>query len=128
MAKSSGPRIRKTETSSKSEKAKIGREKVGKAKNKVGSPFSKIFGFFKRDYSFIKLPDNKLGRLLSKRVGIIPGFLVNAFSEIRQTTWPNRHETIRLSWAVFVFAIIFSIIVAALDFVLDKIFKSIILG
>ncbi len=112
MADTKGPRIRKTETSGKLEKAKQSqKDRAGKAKSKVGSPLSKVFGFF--------------GKVLSK---IVPGFLKGAFSEIRQVTWPNRSETIRLTWAVFVFAIIFSIIVAALDFVLDKIFKSIILG
>lgn len=112
MAKANGPRIRKTETSGKLEKAKESqRKRGGQTKGKVGSPLSKVFGF--------------LGKILSK---LVPGFLKGAFNEIRQVTWPGRRETIRLTWAVFVFAIIFSIIVAALDFVLDKIFKSIILG
>lgn len=118
MAEAKGPRIRKTETSSSTKKAKS--TSRGR-KRKIKSPLSK--------FKPIKLPDNKLGRILSIIGRIIfPRFIRGAFSEIRQTTWPNRDETIRLTWAVFVFAIIFSIIVAALDFVLDKIFRSIILG
>jgi preprotein translocase SecE subunit len=111
MAKARSPRIRKTETSGKLEKAKKSQKKrASAARGKLGSPLAKPFGF--------------LGKILSK---IVPGFLKGAFHEIRQTTWPTRSETIRLTWAVFVFAVIFSIIVAGLDFVLDKIFRAIIL-
>lgn len=112
MAKTDGPRIRKTENSGKLGKLnKNQKKKAGRAKNKISSPFSKVFRLVRK--------------VLSK---IVPGFLKGAFYEIRQVTWPDRRETIRLTWAVFVFATIFSIIVAALDFVLDKIFRSIILG
>lgn len=112
MAKTKGPRIRKAETSGKLNKLnKNQRKKAAKAKSRIGSPVSKIYGFIKKG--------------LSK---VVPGFLKGAFYEIRQVTWPGRRETIRLTWAVFVFAIVFSIIVAGLDFVLDKVFRSIILG
>ena len=112
MATAKSPRVRKTETSGKLEKAKKSqRKQPGRKKGRIGTLFAKIFGF--------------LRRVLRR---IVPGFLKGAFHEIRLTTWPNRQETIRLTWAVFVFAIVFSIIVAALDFVLDKIFRSIILG
>lgn len=112
MAKTKGPRIRKTVTSGRLDTAKKSqKERTTKARSKISLPFSSFFGFFGKGLKWI-----------------IPGFLSGAFSEIRQTSWPNRNETIRLTWAVFVFAIVFSIIVAAFDFVLDKIFRSIILG
>ncbi len=112
MAGSKGPRIRKTETSNKLEKARKSQKASSKkAKSKFGAPLSRIFSF--------------LGKGLK---WIVPGFLKGAFYEVRQVSWPNRRETIRLTWAVFVFAIVFSIIIAGLDFVLDKIFRSIILG
>lgn len=112
MVKSRGPRIRKTETSGKLEKAKKSQKKRASAtKGKLGSPLAKVLRI--------------LGRILSK---IVPGFLKGAFNEIRQTTWPTRKETLTLTWAVFVFAVVFSIIVAGLDFVLGKIFRAIILG
>jgi preprotein translocase SecE subunit len=111
MAKARSPRIRKTETSGKLEKAKKSQKKrANAAKGRLSSPLAKPLGL--------------LGRILSI---LVPGFLKGAFNEIRHTTWPGRSETIRLTWAVFVFAVIFSIIVAGLDFVLDKVFRSIIL-
>ncbi len=112
MAKAKGPRIRKTEVSGKQEKVKKSQKKRrGGALRKIFRPVSKVFGF--------------LAKILRK---ITPGFLKGSFREIRQVSWPDRKETIRLTWAVFVFAIVFSIIVAGLDAVLDKIFRSIILG
>lgn len=112
MANAKGPRVRKTQTSSKLSKAKRSqKDRASKAGGKVIRPIFKVL--------------RVLGKILRK---ITPGFLRGAFSEIRQTSWPDRKETMKLTWAVFVFAIVFSIIVAALDFVLDKIFRSIILG
>ena len=112
MATPKGPRIRKTETSSKLDRVKKSQRKhAGKAKGKISAPAGKFFGF--------------IGKGLRR---IVPGFLAGAFYEIKRVSWPGRSETIRLTWAVFVFAIVFSIIVAMLDFVLDKIFRSIILG
>lgn len=112
MGKTKGPRIRKTETSTKPEKTvKSPKASAKKVRAKVGSPLYKVFGFLRKVLSWIT-----------------PGFLKGSFHEIRQVSWPNRRETIRLTWAVFVFAIVFSIIIAGLDLVLDKIFRSIILG
>lgn len=74
----------------------------------------------------IKLPNNRLGRALDKVLFGLPRYLRDAWGEIRQTTWPNRRETIRLTFAVFVFATVFSLFVSLLDFGLDKLFKHLI--
>lgn len=63
-----------------------------------------------------------------RRFHIFPGFLRNAWAEIKQVTWPSRQETIRLTFAVLIFSIIFGAFVAALDFGLDRLFKEVILG
>ena len=75
---------------------------------------------------FIKLPNNRLGRVLDRVLFALPRYLRGAWGEIRQTTWPNRKETIRLTFAVFVFAAVFSLFVSLLDFGLDKLFKHLI--
>ena len=122
MANPKKPRIRKAETSNQLAKKQQDKKTRNKKLRRKSPGLPRLF-------KKASLPDNKFGRLLSKigRV-ILPGFLRGAFQEIKQTTWPGRSETLRLAWAVFVFAIIFSIIVAGLDYVLDKIFRSIILG
>lgn len=51
----------------------------------------------------------------------------NAWKELREVTWPNRKETWQLTFAVFVFAIIFGVMVTATDYGLDKLVKKIIL-
>lgn len=97
-------------------------------------PKSSIFGgIFKKSTDakkkrrYIRLPDNRFGRVIDKTVLILPRYFKGAWEEIRLTTWPNRKETMRLTFAVFIFSSVFAVFVATLDFVLDKIFKHLII-
>ena len=94
---------------------------------KIASPLKKARVLGKREYHVVPLPDNRAGNILRKRVRIFPSFVVNAWREIRLVTWPGRSETIRLTIAVFVFAVVFAVIVGFLDYGLDKLFKEVIL-
>lgn len=76
---------------------------------------------------YLPLPDNKLGKFLNKRRTIIPKYLRESWSELKQVNWPNRKQTISLTFAVFVFAIIFGIIVAIIDSGLNQLFKQLLL-
>lgn len=58
---------------------------------------------------------------------ITPKYFIDSWREVRQVTWPTRRETWRLTGAVFVFAVIFGAMVAAVDKGLDAIFKNVIL-
>ena len=58
---------------------------------------------------------------------IVPRYLRNAWKELRQVTWPNRLETLRLTTAVIIFSVVFGILIAITDFGLDKVFKKVIL-
>ena len=58
---------------------------------------------------------------------LVPRYLINAWREVRQVSWPNRRETWRLTAAVFVFAVIFGGLVAAVDKGLDELFKKVVL-
>lgn len=58
---------------------------------------------------------------------LMPRYFVNAFREVRQVTWPTRRETLRLTLAVFVFAMIFGSLIAGVDKVIDEVFKKVIL-
>ncbi|HEX5456730.1 MAG TPA: preprotein translocase subunit SecE [Candidatus Saccharimonadales bacterium] len=95
-----------------------------------GSRLGKIFrrgSEAKKRRKFARLPDNRFGRVIDKTALILPRYLKGAWEEIRLTTWPNRKETIRLTFAVFIFSSVFAVFVAALDFILDKIFKHLII-
>lgn len=93
------------------------------------SVFGKIFKrkSDKKSRKYLRLPDNRFGRVIDKTVLILPRYFKGAWEEIRLTTWPNRKETIRLTFAVFIFSSVFAVFVATLDFVLDKIFKHLII-
>lgn len=96
---------------------------------KVGGPLSKGWAFLKQKFGFIKLPENHFGNILRKIGRILwPNFFREAGREIRQVTWPNRRETMRLTMAVFIFAVVFAVIVGAIDFGLDKLFREVIVG
>jgi preprotein translocase SecE subunit len=83
--------------------------------------------FGRKEYHPVKLPDNKVGRLLTKRGRLFPRFFGDAWRELRQVTWPNRRETFKLTTAVLIFAIIFCGMVAIIDLGLEKLFRNVIL-
>ncbi len=92
----------------------------------AASPFRAAGRVGKKEI-YLPLPKNKFGRFLNKRRHYVPKFFREAFSELRQVTWPTRKETWKLTSAVFVFAIVFGVVIAITDFGLDKVFKKFIL-
>jgi preprotein translocase SecE subunit len=94
--------------------------------NKVSKPINKVRSISKKSY-FLPLPDNRIGRFLNKPRRVIPKYFRDSWQEVRQVTWPNRKETIRLTIAVFVFAISFGLVVALVDFGLERTFKQLLL-
>lgn len=81
-----------------------------------------------KEYHPIKLPDNKIGRFMTKTRKFTPKFFRDAWAEVRQVTWPNRKETAKLTFAVFTFAIIFSLLIGVVDYGLDKLFRELLLN
>lgn len=121
MARKLKPAKEKLSSRGKSKASKI---KSGRSANR----FAKTKGFLARGKKKFQmpLPDNRLGRLMGKRIRIVPGFIGNAWLEIRQVTWPSRKETFKLALAVFIFSTVFGSFVAAVDYGLDKLFKEVI--
>ncbi len=78
----------------------------------LGKPF-KVLGRFK----FFRV----LGRILW------PTYFRNSFRELRQVTWPDRKQSRQLTTAVIIFSVIFGVLIAIVDFGLDKVFKKVIL-
>jgi preprotein translocase SecE subunit len=58
---------------------------------------------------------------------LVPKYIRNAFGELRNITWPHRKLSRQLTTAVMLFAISFAIVVSALDYGLDKVFKKVFL-
>jgi preprotein translocase SecE subunit len=125
------PRIRKTAPTIR-ERAEAAKTKAEQPKtsrlhptlSKAASPLSRV-----------RLPENKatsalkrVGRILAKILKwLVPNYFVNAWREVRLVAWPTRKETWRLTSAVFIFAIVFGAMVAAVDKGLDEIFKNLVL-
>lgn len=90
-------------------------------------PIRTIFGAIARvaaklsKYRAVRIPFRILGHIL-----FIP-YLVNSWREVRLVTWPNRRQSFRLTYAVIVFSVIFGVIVAVVDYGLDKLFKELII-
>jgi preprotein translocase SecE subunit len=82
----------------------------------IGKPFAKLGRFLGR-FKAMRL----LGRILW------PTYFRNSWKELRQVTWPTRRETWQLTFAVILFSIIFGVLIAIVDFGLDKAFKELII-
>lgn len=63
----------------------------------------------------------------SRRFHLVPGFFREAWSEIKQVTWPSRKDVVKLTIAVILFAVVFASIISALDAGLVRIFKKVLL-
>jgi len=61
-------------------------------------------------------------RFLAKILGI--RYVVRSAKELKQVTWPTLRDSIRLTFAVLVFSIVFGLIVTVIDFGLDGIFRK----
>jgi preprotein translocase SecE subunit len=53
-------------------------------------------------------------------------YFINSWKEVRQVTWPDRRQTLRLTVAVFIFSITFGVAVSLVDYGLDKVIKRIV--
>lgn len=98
-----------------------------KVTNKVSSAKQKATTTAKREY-YLPVPEGKVGSWLNKRRSLIPQFIKNSWKELRQVTWPTRSETVKLTISVLVFAIAFGSLIAGVDYVLDIVFRRVILN
>lgn len=124
--------LRKTQTvRERAEKASsdsAAPRRLSGTKGKVAKPFRAAARVGRKEYHPITLPDNRLGRLLNRRARLLPRFFAEAWAELREVSWPGRKETTKLTIAVFIFAIVFGLLIALLDFGLDKLFRGVILN
>ena len=99
------------------------RERANKAQVSSGKPTRK-----RRAASKVLAPLRPIGHFLGKISRfIIPPYFRNSWRELRQVTWPKWKQSRQLTGAVIVFSIIFGVLIAIVDFGLDKVFKKVIL-
>lgn len=120
----------------KAEKASAPRKprRVTRASSAASKPFKllgKLLAKILRPFRFLlwpfKLrPVRFIGRILYKILLI--DYFRGSWQELRQVSWPTRRETIKLTLAVFTFALIFTLIVSVVDYGLDKVFKALFLN
>lgn len=114
----------------KAEKAGAERKprRLHTASSTAAKPFKAAARAGKREYHPIKLPDNRIGRFMTKSRRAIPSYFRLSWQELLQVRWPDARETAKLTLAVFMFAIFFSVLISTVDYGLDKVFKALILN
>jgi preprotein translocase SecE subunit len=70
-------------------------------------------------------PARFIGRILKKI--LLLNYFRESWREVKLVEWPNRKQTAKLTFAVFMFAIFFSVLIGVVDYGLDKLFKQLIL-
>jgi preprotein translocase subunit SecE len=90
-------------------------------------PVKKVVEIGKKEV-YLPMPKNKAGRFLNKRRHIIPKYFRESWKELKKVTWPDRKQTIQLTFAVFAFAIVFMLFVGIVDYGLDKLFRKVFLS
>ncbi len=101
------------------------KQRFAKAKSLLARPFRWI-GSWSLWQSKFWVPFRFVGRLISRIFFF--SYFKNSFQELKKVTWPGWKLSLRLTWAVLVFSIFFGVIIAIVDFGLDKLFKKLILN
>ncbi len=123
-----GKRLRKVETvrerqvSAAQQKPK----RIRKTASQLSRPFKLAHRTAKKEV-YLPLPNTKAGNFLNKRRSIIPKYFKDSWYEVRQVKWPTNRETFKLTIAVFIFALGLGLIIALVDFGLDKLFREFLL-
>jgi len=98
-----------------------------KIRGRIFKPLSVLNQLAKKEFNLVPMPKNKVGRILGKRVHIMPKFIRESWAELKLVTWSSRREAARLTMAVIIFAAIFAIFVQVLGILFDKLVKIFLL-
>lgn len=106
-------------------------KRSNKSNNKILSKFkNKVSNAFRASFNRLnKLPVFKQLFKLIRLLGLIliPRYIRNSFQELRGVTWPSFKESMRLTYAVIIFAVVFGVSIALVDYGLGKVFKTLLL-
>lgn len=100
--------------------------RIRRTASKVSTPIKAAARIGRKEY-YLPMPDNRIGRFLNKRRYVVPRFFREAWAELRQVTWPSRRETIKMTTAVILFALIFGALIWVTDLGIEKLFRKVIL-
>ncbi len=115
------------------------REKAIKtnAQNDKPSSARKVGGLFKIIFGPLAKPIKSISKVKFLKpvfkafrfIGLIvwPKYFRESFKELKKVTWPSFKLSVRLTYAVVAFAIVFGVSIALIDYGLDKVFKNILL-
>lgn len=116
-------RTRKLPAKKSTKKPKLPKVGIfGKVATPIGR-FLKPFRFLLRPFK--TKPMRFIGKVLRKILLI--DYFISSWYELRQVTWPTRKETIKLTFAVFIFAIAFGLFIAIADYGISRIMREVIL-
>jgi preprotein translocase SecE subunit len=107
------------EVAAKQEVAASKPRRLHKTRRGASAPFRGIAWIFR-----------KLGKIKVFRIIgfiLVPPYFRNSWRELRLTTWPSLKQSRQLTTAVVIFAVIFGVLIAAVDFGLDKLFKQVLI-
>lgn len=111
-------------TRAKAEKPK----RVRKAASAAKRPVSSVGSALTKEFHLLGANNDKRDeKFLTKSRKLTPGYFRSAWAEMKFVTWPGRKETWRLVFAVFVFAIVLGVLIAVLDYALERLLREVIL-
>lgn len=102
----------------------------GEKPNKRILPVRIIKGVFQPIGRLLKTVFGPIFRLKPVRfIGriLVPEYFRSSWRELKLVKWPTIKQSYQLTFAVIVFAFVFGITIAIVDFGLDKLFKDILL-
>jgi preprotein translocase SecE subunit len=110
------------------------RERTEKLQQQASAPKkpSMIRAFFGGFFAPLHWLGRQIGKLERFRVFrwisyvLLPPYIRNSWRELRLVTWPNRRQSWALVNAVIIFSVVFGVLVAVVDYGLDKLFKEFI--
>ncbi len=107
------------EQSEKAQARQLKPSRRSKTTRILGAPFRLIGRIFRPlgKFKFFRV----VGYILA------PPYIRNSVRELSMVTWPGTRTTWQLTYAVIVFSLIFGVIVAGVDYGLDKAFRAFIL-
>ena len=100
-------------------------KRVRKAAESAGKPISKTANAATKQRHVYK--KSGTDSFLHKERSLMPRWLLNAWRELRQVTWPTWSEAWRLVIAVFIFSALLSGFIFLLDNALETIFRNVFL-
>ena len=107
------------EAAAKQETAAGKPRRLRKTRRAASAPFRGIGWIFR------KLNKIKIFRIIGYI--LVWPYLRNSWRELRRTTWPSFRQSRQLTTAVMLFAIVFGVLVAGVDYGLDKLFKQVLI-